>query len=135
MADLNQVQALRTALRKRYKGRQTVKSKVTLHYKENIDREYGLNHRSDCVRIVYSPLLYSSLIYLVYFTLRTNADINPCESDFCTHKLRRHATHKYPRNAKRTLYGLTGTSKRSSLRTVQGGTQQAVLGIRNQRYV
>ena len=41
MADLNQVQALRAALRKRYKGRQTVKSKVTLHYKENIDREYG----------------------------------------------------------------------------------------------
>lgn len=41
MQDFNQVQALRNALRKKFHGRQSVKSKVTLHYKENIDREYG----------------------------------------------------------------------------------------------
>lgn len=41
MQDFNQVQALRNALRKKFHGRQSVKSKITLHYKENIDREYG----------------------------------------------------------------------------------------------
>ena len=40
MEYFNKTQALRTALNKKFHGRQNVKSKVTLHYKENIDREY-----------------------------------------------------------------------------------------------
>lgn len=41
MQDFNQVQAVRSALHKKFHGRQSIKSKITLHYKENIDREYG----------------------------------------------------------------------------------------------